>query len=117
MMFRIYAFRLSGDSELRYVGLTSKEAAIRLAALTADAHRRADTTCLREPDAFQCWLIEHEGQIETVEILRVGAKADAHLAERAVAAALIEAGHSLFNTWLVPKDRRANTPGAWKAAA
>jgi hypothetical protein len=100
--FTIYGFRLRGDSEIRYVGMTSRAADTRLRCLTNEArlYGRRPTTGLGG------WLLDNEGRIDAFEIVQVATQAEARIAERTAAAALVQAGHALFNRWLVPKDKR-----------
>jgi hypothetical protein len=104
--FTIYGFRLRGDTECRYVGLTSREPQRRLAYLTGEAHQRNEKWQLRDPDAFQRWLLDHEPEIETFQIHSVATKPEAHIAERAIVAAMLATDHRLFNHWLVPAALR-----------
>lgn len=106
MTFTIYGFRLKGDVECRYIGMTSRGPERRLAYLTGDAHRRNETWQLRDPDAFQRWILEHESQIETFQVHSVATKVEAHIAERAIVAAMLATNHRLFNHWLVPAALR-----------
>ena len=109
MTYVIYGLRLPGDVECRYVGMTRKSPDERLAAFTREAARAMrfrGTAWERkiEPDSFIQWIIDHD--VETFVIARASTKGEAHETERAVAAIMLRLNHRLFNTWLVPAERR-----------
>jgi hypothetical protein len=100
MSYTIYGFRKRGDSEVRYVGMTSCTPESRLYRLTLDAQlygRRATT-------GLGGWLLDNESRVDVFEIVSVATRADARIAERAAVRACLACGHNLFNHKLVPAE-------------
>lgn len=102
MTFTIYGFRLKGEAEIRYIGLTGNTPESRLYRLTKEA-------CMygrRPTDGLGGWLLDNEGRVEVINIVRLRTLPEARIAERTAVSALVEGGHPLFNRWLVPRGKR-----------
>lgn len=101
----IYGFRLVGDTECRYVGMTTHEPADRLKYRMGEA-RRFVRWKIADPDGLHQWLLKNEGTVEAFTIAKAGTRADALETERAIVAVVLCLGHRLFNHWLVPSHKR-----------
>jgi hypothetical protein len=113
--FYIYGLRIGGDPECRYVGQTAHDPETRLASLTKQADRAMQSEARgygpkRNPDGFHAWLVNNRGNVEAFKIAKVETRAAAHATERTVVALVLRLEHRLFNSHLVPADRRI----AWR---
>lgn len=99
MSFTIYALRLKGDPEVRYVGQTAN------LEQRFQYHR---SYCCRIPwhTTFTLWLKNNAGAIECVEIGTAPTREEARLSERAAINLCLALGHRLFNRHLVPAEKR-----------
>jgi hypothetical protein len=114
--FYIYGLRLGGDPECRYIGQTAHDPETRLSSLTKQADRAMKSAARgygpkRNPDGFHAWLSNNRGNVEAFKIAKVATRAEAHAMERVIVALVLRLEHRLFNTHLVPADRRI----AWRA--
>jgi len=101
MKHTVYAVRLKGDVEMRYVGLTYRNLEFRL-------RQHITSPCSVD---FRAWLIAHRGEIEAFPIAQSYDREIAKATERTVIALCARFGHRLFNRAHVPKEC------AWKEAA
>lgn len=113
MSFYIYGLRVRGDPECRYVGMTSRQPDDRLRAHASQAASWEKRAWGQPPDpeGFTAWLTANKGNIEAFKIAKAETKAEARITERAIANLILRLDHRLFNTWLIPADKRI----AWKA--
>jgi hypothetical protein len=111
MSFYIYGIRIAGDTECRYVGMTSKQPEDRLYAHSREAIARVARKWIAlDPECFQQWLADNHSNVEAFKIAKVDTKAEALATEKAIVALCLRLNHRLFNHWLVPADKRI----AWK---
>jgi hypothetical protein len=107
MTWTVYALRVHGENEPRYIGQTSREPFVRM--ITHLAH------AFNSPaNSFREWLTSNARVIEAVEVSQHDTLADAREAERAAIILSLAKGHRLFNHRMVPAAQR--TPKAKVAA-
>lgn len=101
MIFYIYALRLKGGVEARYIGLTSKSVAHRLAGHFSVAQS------MPRKSTFAWWLLENRQNVEAVPLAKVDTTVfkEAQAYERTFIALVLQLGHGLFNRKHVPADR------------
>jgi hypothetical protein len=106
----IYGLRLKGDTECRYVGQTCKSPQVRLERLTYEAGHLRKTFQWHgkspDPDGFGEWLLDNQENIEAFVIAAAVSHADALETERAMVTVMLRLNHRLFNSHLVPADKR-----------
>jgi hypothetical protein len=107
MSYYIYGLRVIGDTECRYVGMTSRQPEDRLKAHVAQSDRRVRWA---NPDPLQIWLHENKGNVEAFKIGKVETEAEARAMERTIIALSLRLGQRLFNRWHVPNELRVG----WK---
>jgi hypothetical protein len=98
MSYYIYALRLKGDPEARYIGLTSKSPEARLAGHLSIAK------CMPRKTVFVHWLLDNRDNIEAIKLGHVETLAEARIAERTFIAFSLRFGHRLFNRNHVPTE-------------
>lgn len=114
MTIIIYALRVRGELEARYVG-QSADPQKRLQGHLGMARNMPWAT------NFANWLIENRNEIEAVELARAPTRAEARSVERSMVAVCLALNHRLFNQWLVPalmrQPARDDSPAPlWLAA-
>lgn len=102
MSYTIYALHLTGDTEARYVGMTSRTPESRLLCLTREARLYGR----RPTEGLGGWLLDHEGGIDATALVTAATKADAHAKERMLVGICLGLNHRLLNAWLVPAEKR-----------
>lgn len=107
MSYCIYGFRLTGDVECRYVGMTSRTPKARLADLTAEARWYSNVFTDRvAPDGLKQWLLDNKGNVDAFNIGKVETKREALDMERTLIALVLQLGHRLLNVQHVPYGQR-----------
>ena len=97
MSYTVYALRLRGEIEARYIGQTQRALADRL-----HSHILAAKLPVR-PRPLAVWLIENMGQIEVIDLAAFGDRASAINYERNAISLCAALGNRLFNIHGVPK--------------
>lgn len=115
MTIAIYALRLKGDTEVRYIGQSANPAE-RLRGHISHARGMPWRTDFAE------WLVRHESEIEVVLLTTAETREDARCVERTTVATFVALDHRLFNQWLVPAEKRARSrtspaPALYRRAA
>lgn len=98
-MFTVYALRVKGDPEVRYIGQTWNVEQ-RLAGHLSTAHHMPWAT------TFADWLKGNRDSIEAVELATADTREEARRIERETVAVFLALDHRLFNQWLVPAEKR-----------
>lgn len=99
-VYVIYALRLRGDSEVRYVGMTSVSIEARLRGHISYASNHPI------PTIYSAWIVDNWREIEVVKIGQANERTEALALERSMMTAMLALGHRLFNRWGVPRDLR-----------
>ena len=99
-LFTVYAIRISGDCEARYIGQTSLSPEKRLSAHFGEAHPSGWAS--RTP--FDEWLIGHRDEIEAIPLATFGSRLEAKAFERQLICALAKLGNRLFNRDHMPRE-------------
>lgn len=93
--FVIYGVRLKGDTEVRYVGVTTQGLRRR------HFNHRGDAS-----SPIQRWLLDNGNEAETFAITRCATRPEALATERLLITACLAMNHRLFNRDGVPKHLR-----------
>ena len=96
MSFTIYALRLKGSTEARYIGQTGHTAEHRLKNLAGTAWH------MPVPTPLSVWLMEHGAEVECLVLALVATREDALRLEREAISFALALGHRLFNRQHVP---------------
>lgn len=100
MSITLYALRLRGDPEVRYIGLTERTPEARHIGHILAARR------MPRPTSFANWLMDHDEQIEVISLEVVECAQAAQKRERELIAMFLALNHRLFNRHFVPAERR-----------
>ena len=111
MSFKIYAIRIAGDVEARYIGQTQDSGDHRLHCLLNQARIMPRRT------VFANWLVDNGARLVAVTLFTVETRAEARAIERQTVQCCLALNHRLFNQWLVPAEQRIDTNAAQGVAA
>lgn len=100
MIYTVYALRLRGDAEIRYVGQTSGDPTLRVPNLLCSEEGVWNTTL------FGQWLRANRSEIEARAVAIFETREEAKCGERAAIGMALLAGQRLFNRDHVPKHLR-----------
>lgn len=98
-MFTIYALRIRGQTEVRYIGQT-QDLERRFAGHFSTANNMPWAT------SFAMWLKSNADEIEAVALATAETREDARRIERDTINVFLALEHRLFNQWLVPAEKR-----------
>jgi hypothetical protein len=103
VIYTVYALRLIGDAEIRYIGQTNGDPAERLVNL------RSCEVGFRNATPFGEWLDRHRAQIEVRKLATFPTREEAKAGEKAAIMLALTIGARLFNRDHVPKHLRISS--------
>jgi hypothetical protein len=103
MTFTVYALRLKGETEVRYIGLTNGDPQNRVCNL------RSCEVGLHRASLFGQWLDSHYGDIEALTLATCKDRSEGKAAEIEAITMAVKTGQRLFYRDQVPKAARISS--------